>query len=84
MEQVSCLVIFPKRQKGKECIVDVEFQTSTDPDLASRLLVYNAVLHHEYHVSVISLVIYPFKTTVAGSPLIISQLPHGWKPGACV
>src|SRR2546421_1933087 len=36
-------IIFPERREDKEYIVDVEFESSTDPYLASRLLVYNAV-----------------------------------------
>src|SRR5579864_3444963 len=51
--------------RGEVNIIDVEFQVALDPRLASRLLVYNAVLHHEYQVPVISIVIYPFKTTKA-------------------
>src|SRR5205823_12334366 len=58
--------VFPERLTEKENIIDIEFQTSYDPDLAARLLVYNAILYYENRLPVISLVIYPFKTTLIG------------------
>src|SRR5437870_2286492 len=61
------------KELGEVNIVDVEFQVSFDPRLASRLLAYNAVLYHEYQVPVNSIVIYPFKTTKAGSPLVVGR-----------
>jgi hypothetical protein len=40
--------------------------------MASRMNAYNAVLHNDYHIPVISMVIYPFRTTMATSPLEVS------------
>ena len=65
--------VFRVRYRGEECILHVEFESASDPHILSRLLVYNAVLYHDYHLPVISLIIYPFRTTMAKSPLIITQ-----------
>lgn len=40
-----------------DLVVNLEFQSGRDPDLASRLLVYNAVLHQRYGVPVHSAVV---------------------------
>lgn len=58
--------------EGKEHIVDIEFESGADSKMASRLLVYNTVLHHDYQLPVISIIVYPFRTTLAKSPLQIS------------
>jgi hypothetical protein len=44
--------------------------------MALRLRVYNAVLHLDYKLPVISLVIYPFRTKMAQSPLKVHVGPH--------
>ncbi len=41
--------------------------------MASRLHVYNAILFYDYQIPVISMIIYPFRTTVAQSPLLIPK-----------
>jgi hypothetical protein len=43
-------------QVRKKVLFAIEFQTSSDPDLAARLLVYNAILYYENRMPVISLV----------------------------
>jgi hypothetical protein len=63
--------VFKVQKHGKEYILHIEFETGTDGQLPSRLLVYNAALYHEYHLPVITLVIYPFKAKVAVPPLVI-------------
>jgi predicted transposase YdaD len=55
--------------KGALHILQVEFQTSADEDLAKRLLEYHAYLYAKYGIPVISIIVYPFHTTVAVSPL---------------
>ncbi len=39
--------------------------------MSSRLLVYNAVLYNEHELPVISIIVYPFRTRLAQSPLHI-------------
>lgn len=39
--------------------------------MASRLLVYNSVLYYEHELPVISIIVYPFRTKLAQSPLDI-------------
>ena len=57
--------------EDKEHIVDIEFESGTDSKMASRLLVYNSVLHHDYQLPVVSIIVYPFRTVMAKSPLQI-------------
>jgi hypothetical protein len=59
--------------RGREHISHLEFQTSYDRHLATRLLVYNSILHQDYNLPVITVVIYTFETTLAKSPLVISS-----------
>jgi hypothetical protein len=55
-------------------VLHVEFETGYDNQLKSRLLIYNAILYRDHRLPVITLVMYPFRTTVAKSPLcILSQ-----------
>jgi hypothetical protein len=65
--------VFKVRYDGEEYILHLEFEASSDPDLPSRLLVYNAVLYRRHGKPVITLVIYPFSVTMAESPLVIGR-----------
>lgn len=56
---------------GEVHIFHLEFETSTDMKNPLRLLAYNALLAYEYELPVISMIVYPFRTTMAISPLII-------------
>ncbi len=60
-------------EQDREYIANVEFESGTDPYITSRLLVYNAVLYHDHHLPVISMIVYPFQTTMADSPLVVSD-----------
>jgi predicted transposase YdaD len=55
--------------QGQPHILHLEFQTSKDDDLPIRLLVDCSVLYQQYRLPIISVVVYPFKTTIAKSPL---------------
>jgi hypothetical protein len=55
--------------RDKPHILHVEFQVSADADLPARLLVYCSVLFHVYRLPIISIVIYPFHTTLVKPPL---------------
>jgi hypothetical protein len=59
--------------QDKEYIANVEFESGTDPHITSRLLVYNAVLYHDHQLPVISMIVYPFQTKMAESPLVVSD-----------
>lgn len=50
-------------------ILDLEFQASGEPDDAERLLEYHAYFHRKHKCPVVSVLVYPFPTTVAVSPL---------------
>lgn len=66
--------VFKVLYHGEEHVLDVEFESGRDSQLKSRLLVYNAKLYHDHGLPVLTIVMYPFSTTVAKSPLrILSQ-----------
>ena len=65
--------VFSVLYRGKRYIFHIEFESSTDTYLASRLLIYNAVLYHDHHLPVISMIVYPFETKMAESPLVVSD-----------
>ncbi len=52
-------------------ILHLEFETSSNAnEIMARLLVYHALLHQKYHLPVLSVIIYPFPTSVAISPFV--------------
>ncbi len=55
-----------------DCVLHIEFESGSDTYMAARVNAYNAVLYNDYHIPVISMVIYPFRTTMATSPLEVS------------
>ena len=57
---------------GIDCVLHIEFESGSDTYMAARMNAYNAVLYNDYHIPVISMVIYPFRTTMATSPLEVS------------
>src|SRR5436305_11359716 len=65
--------VFLIMYKGKKHILHLEFETGADKHMAARMLAYNAIMFHQYHLPVISILIYPFKTTMAQPPLIIEN-----------
>jgi len=66
--------VFKVLYHGEEHVLHLEFQSGYDDQLKSRLLVYNAVLYHKHGLPVLTIVVYPFSTTVAKQPLcILSQ-----------
>jgi hypothetical protein len=58
---------------GEKHILHLEFETGFDRDLPSRLHVYNAVLYRDYHLPVITIVVYPFRVEQAISPFCIQS-----------
>jgi len=65
--------VFKMLYNGEDRIFNPEFETGSDSKMASRLHVYNAILYYDYQIPVISMIIYPFRTTVAQSPLLIPK-----------
>src|SRR5712692_519506 len=65
--------VFKGKYQDVKSIFNVEFETGSDPDLLSRLLIYNVVLYRDYHLPVISMIVYPFRTKVAESPFGINS-----------
>src|SRR5712692_2825235 len=50
--------------KGKHRILNLELQTSEDPDMTYRMLLYWVELFRKYRLPVISIVLYPFETNI--------------------
>lgn len=59
-------------------LVDLNFQSSRDADLARRLLMYNALLHHRYGVPVHSVVV--LLRPVADDPVLTGELRYQSRP----
>ncbi len=55
--------------KGKAHILHLEFEAGSDEEMSVRLLDYHAYLYRKYRLPVISVIVYPFETTMATSPL---------------
>ncbi len=64
--------VFKVIYNGEDAILEIEFESGTDSDLPSRLLIYNAVLYQEHKLPVITIVVYPFRVTLAESPLQVA------------
>jgi hypothetical protein len=65
--------VFRVNYRGEDHILHIEFESGADNDMPSRLLAYNTVLHYEYHLPVISMIVYPFNTKIAESPLRVKS-----------
>ena len=63
--------VFKVLYRGKLCVMDIEFESGADDKMRARLLTYSAILYFEYELPVISIIVYPFRTTIATSPLVI-------------
>lgn len=56
--------VYRVRRYGKIHLMDMELQTSADPEMAFRMLVYHVGLLEKYRLPIISIVVYPFETNV--------------------
>lgn len=54
-------------------IFHLELESGSDTNMPARLYAYNAIFYLEYGLPVISMVIYPFRTAMAKSPLVIKS-----------
>lgn len=59
------------RRRGKQRIVHMELETSPDSDMPLRMLEYYGILYRKYKIPIISLIICPFRTSIADPPLRI-------------
>src|SRR6266700_4813147 len=50
--------------KGKQRILNLELQTNEDSDMAYRMLLYHVELYGKYRLPIISMVMYPFETSI--------------------
>lgn len=58
---------------GEEHILHLEFEVSGGKKMASRLLAYNAHFVDKFELPVISIIVYPFETTMAESPFQVKS-----------
>ncbi len=59
------------KYRGKKHILHIEFESSRNKRMGARMSAYNAILHLEYGLPVVSILIYLFKTKMVISPLVI-------------
>ena len=55
--------------RGQLHILHLEFESGSDSDMDARLLDYHAYLYRKYRLLVLSIIGYPFRTSMATSPL---------------
>jgi hypothetical protein len=61
-------LVYNIRYRSKPHILNMELQTGSDKDMAIRMLMYHVGLHGKHGRPVISMVIYPFETSIPESP----------------
>lgn len=61
-------LVYNIHYKGEAHILNMELQTGADRDMALRLLKYHIGLYDKHRLPVISMVMYPFETTIPTSP----------------
>ncbi len=62
--------VYKIKYHGQLHILHLEFESGSDNDMSMRLLDYHAYLYRKYSLPVLSIIIYPFRTKMATSPLI--------------
>lgn len=61
-------LVYNIQYRGSPHVLNMELQTDTDNDMAIRMLRYHVVLFDKHRLPVISMVIYPFETSLPKSP----------------
>jgi hypothetical protein len=61
-------LVYNIQYKGETHILNMELQTGADGDMALRLLKYHVGLYDKHRIPVISMVMYPFETTIPVPP----------------
>jgi hypothetical protein len=57
--------------QGKQHILHIEFESGKNKRMGARMLAYNAMLHLEHNLPMISIVIYLFETQMVVSPFLM-------------
>src|SRR5712692_2508552 len=57
-------LVYRIEYQGELSILDLELQTDADPDMPLRMLKYHVGLYDKHRIPVISVVLYPFKTSI--------------------
>lgn len=57
--------------KDISCVLHSEFEVADKGEMAYRLLEYYGILYRKYQKPIISMLIYPFETTISESPLSV-------------
>lgn len=65
--------VFKILYRGAPHVLDIEFESGSDTNMPARLYAYNAIFYLEYGLPVISMIVYPFRTAIAQSPLRIKS-----------
>ena len=65
-------LVYNVLHKGKPCIMSLELQTGASTNMEIRLLQYHVGLHDKHKLPVISVVMYPFETSIPTSPYVVS------------
>ncbi len=63
--------VFQVRYDDGDHILHLEFEVGYDRHLKSRLLLYHSMLYRDHHLSILTIVVYPFRVKMARSPLRI-------------
>ncbi len=61
-------LVYNVMYKGKPHIANMELQTGADSEMTLRMLSYHVGLHVKHRLPVLSIILYPFETTVPKSP----------------
>ena len=61
-------LVYNIHYRGERHILNMELQTGADGDMALRLLKYHVGLYDKHRIPVISMVMYPFETSIPVSP----------------
>ncbi len=61
--------VYLVQYRGRSHVLHLEFETGADNQMAHRLLIYHVTLWRDHRLPVISIIVYPFRTTIAESPL---------------
>src|SRR5712691_6028828 len=72
-ENLRADLVYLVHYKGKSHILNMELQTSSDSEMAHRMLLYHVELYLLYRLPVISVVLYLFETNVPKSPFRESE-----------
>ncbi len=68
--------VYLVRHKGRKKIVHFEFESGPNNDMAPRLLDYHAYFYRKYKLPVLSMIVYPFPSKMAESPLQEADEDH--------